>query len=328
MINPQTQGNSSSMNSFLYPSTAAPQPQPRTGSQRVSNHSQGKYENYVPPGGVNHQTQFKHFMSSMTDGGAGSNSGHQALKRSSEDLLKDYGLLELSNIRLGTQMASQNNRSETLLAGAGISGGSGGKNSLTNSSTSASFLNGYMSSNNSSGFQLNGHGNSGGVNNTSYPQPPPRASTIGPPPVLPPSSQQRSVSATSAPDMSRNGHSGGNNSFLFNSSPVMPATNFTTGGSANLPVNQRLEPMPNTTSISGVNKKSLYPTSNTTNNNNHFLSDLDPLCSSSNGTAAGKPELDRTNLTPSPGSSTGFGGHRQPPAIPPRGKKQWTTFEN
>ncbi len=319
LINPQSQGNSSSMNSFLYPSTAAPQPQPRTGSQRVSNHSQGKYENYVPPGGVNHQTQFKHFMSSMTDGGAGGNSGHQALKRSSEDLLKDYGLLELSNIRLGTQMASQNNRSTTLLTG-----GSGVQNSSTNSSTSASFLNGYMSSNNSSGFQLNGHGNSGGVNNTSYPQPPPRASTIGPPPVLP-SSQQRSVSATSAPDMSRNGHSGGNNSFLFNSSPVMPATNFTTGGSANLPVNQRLEPMPNTTSI---NKKSLYPTSNTTNNNNHFLSDLDPLCSSSNGTAAGKPELDRTNLTPSPGSATGFGGHRQPPAIPPRGKKQWTTFEN
>ena len=356
----------------MYPSTSNHQ-------HTVSKNSEGKYENYVPAGGANHQQQFKHFVSSLTDtksghGGNSDVSEHQSLKRSSEDLLKDYGLLEFSSLHIGNKTASQKtdiSRSTNLL--------SSSVNDSHLHATSTPYNNGIVSSNNltstkqlatttpSSVFPFNGliAGNNistTGVYSAGFPQPPPRSSAVGPPP---PTIQPRSVNTQGSSSM-RNGLNGsadcggvvdvnisrsGNNSFLFNSSPIQPASNFQINNIVgnNLPVNQRLEATGNTARIVGSTKKSIYSTSTTTNNNNnHFLSDLDPLCSS------GKPTLERTHLTPSqsivrpvlpggmggPGGMVGPGGmggpggpgsgldQRQPPAIPPRVKKQWTTFEN
>eukprot|EP00088_Acartia_fossae_P059865 TRINITY_DN7157_c0_g1_i3.p1 TRINITY_DN7157_c0_g1~~TRINITY_DN7157_c0_g1_i3.p1 ORF type:complete len:722 (+),score=139.35 TRINITY_DN7157_c0_g1_i3:47-2167(+) len=329
--------DSKSINSFLYPSQG----------RGVSNNSQGKYENYVPPGGAN-QTQFKHFVSSMTD----SSGQNQSIKRSSEDLLKDYGLHELSSLRLGNQMANLNpscSRSTTVLAPdarhpppvMNVSSSNTSIHPLSNgfNKSSASHL-----SPNSSIYQYsNGFDRPSSVSMGSVPQPPPRSSLAARANNSGYTSIGGGTSSSSVVGNSMNGSSSsggivgasatnraintggstvstskGNNSFLF-SSPIQPSTNFQLDDHhhSQLPVNQRVETM-SQVSIFPSGSSAVNSTggggasgSNTNMNNNHYLSDLDPLC---------KPSLERTNVTPVAGS-------RQPPAIPPRGKKQWTTFD-
>jgi len=65
--------------------------------ERTSNPSTGKYENYVPPGGAS-QPQFRQFLSTMTQPQEAShyagnlNNANNMAARSSEDLLREYGL--------------------------------------------------------------------------------------------------------------------------------------------------------------------------------------------------------------------------------------------
>jgi len=331
----------------------------------VRNNSQGKYENYVPAGGAAHQAPFKQFVNSMHDTRPAPHLVQQYRKNSSEDLLNDYGLQGLNNLSLLSSQVKTPGNSANHSARISMNSG----NSL-NSFVTGAQQNSFPISTpavtlaNSPVFhtQYNGLDHSrAGLSLGTAPQPPPRPSAN---PYIGQSSgailnsdKENARQANSgnynyggSPDrisnpnkIIHNGHhlsqnsqttqsilnsSKGNNSFLF-SPPIQSSIQFQIGGmdQSVLPVNQKLVLESATAGRKSSNEVAPH---SYTNNNNHFLSDLDPLYSSSNGgIGMNKPVLERTNVTPNHVPS-GL-SPRQAPAIPPRSKdvkkKQWEKFD-
>lgn len=253
----------------VIPGSHIHKPLARTANPFVAppNHSSGKYENYVPPGGTS-TPQFRQFLASMTDTSHNNHNlqqGSNGLKpsmpsRSSDDLLNEYGL----DFKLNLNSPSQN-----LNAG-------------YRSTMAAPNTN----------FHLNGNIPDKGTSS------------------IPNSSFLYTSAASSA----------------FLSRPAMNAPNSTM-----MPVNQRVSLGHN--QVAGFDLLAVFPSTNSpvpatssplTNvpqqSCRDILADLDPLRSSAQDAAASltKPK----HSLPSAGTPS-----LQPPSVPRRTKKQWTTFD-
>jgi len=256
----------------------------------LKNFSQGKYENYQPPGGQNSQPQFKQFVSSMTPDSKG-------LIRESDDLLSEYGLLDLTKASIAPYSSLQRNSFANLPQ----SQANFSQNQPTFSSQNLP------------------HYSQPHSNDLSQAQPtytkPTFPTSIRRPSQTPAPVALSSSSTTPVPAIPpRSGNSsflytGGSSGSLYSTLPSNPNVG------SSLPINSRLS------SVASLARP--HPSKFNNNNGRDLLSDLDPLRT---GPASSPSSTPTPSAAPLVAPRIG-GVQLQPPSVPPRTKKQWTTFE-